>query len=345
MRNPPSSGSRLRPGRHFASRIASSTTPGTSRTHPRPDHPVLEEIKRRLGLLKEGSELRGLSTKLGLVVEGGGMRGVVSGGALIAMERLGLTSVFDEVYGESAGAINASYFLAGKAAYGGRIYLEDLTSLRFINPLRRGKILDMDFLIDEVMTSIKSLPIEGVMQSRSRLFVSITNAADGTGKVVDVKTESPPLLALLKATAAIVPLYNSSVMLEGVPYVDGGITDPIPVSNAIHSGCTHILVLITRPMGFVARPFKGVKRFVLERWLREWDPRFVHAFFNVRARRYNEARAIAFGQVAAPNGIEIAVIAPIDTDPLVTRLTISRRRLEGAMQASTASTLALFGEV
>jgi len=194
------------------------------------------------------------------------------------------------------------------------------------------------------MTSIKSLPIEGVMQSRSRLFVSITNAADGTGRVVDVKTESPPLLALLKATAAIVPLYNSSVLLEGVPYVDGSITDPIPVSHAIHSGCTHILVLLTRPMGFVARPFQGVARLVLERWLRGWDPRFVHAFFNVRSRRYNEARAIAFGQVAAPNGIEIAVIAPTDTEPLVTRLTISRRRLEGAMQASTASTLALFGE-
>jgi len=32
------------------------------------------------------------------------MLGVVSGGALIAMERVGLTSVFDEVYGESAGA-------------------------------------------------------------------------------------------------------------------------------------------------------------------------------------------------------------------------------------------------
>jgi hypothetical protein len=175
-----------------SSRIASSTTPSTSRTHPGPDHPVVREIERRLGLLKEGSELRGLNTKLGLVVEGGGMRGVVSGGALIAMERVGLTSVFDEVYGESAGAINASYFLAGEAAFGARIYLEDLTSFRFINPLRRGKILDVDFLIDEVMTSIKSLPVERVMQSRSRLFVSITNAADGTGRVVDVKKESPP---------------------------------------------------------------------------------------------------------------------------------------------------------
>jgi predicted patatin/cPLA2 family phospholipase len=182
------------------------------------------------------------------------------------------------------------------------------------------------------------------MQSRSRLFVSITNAADGTGRVVDVKKESPPLLALLKATAAIVPLYNSSVLLEGVPYVDGGITDPIPVTNAINSGCTHILVVLTRPRGFVARPFQGVKRYVLEHWLRGWDPRFVNAFFNVRSQRYNEARAMSFGQVAAPNGIEIAVIAPTGSEPRVTRLTVSRRRLEGAMQASTASTMAIFSE-
>src|SRR5215470_1248729 len=327
-----------------SSMSASSSAPNTSRTRPGPDHPVLKEIEQRLGLLKEGRELCGLNTKLGLVVEGGGMRGVVSGGALIAMEHVGLTSVFDEVYGESAGAINACYFLAGKAAFGARIYLEDLTSLRFINPLRRRKILDVDFLIEEVMTSIKPLPVERVMQSRSRLFVSITNAVDGTGRVVDVKKESPPLLALLKATAAIVPLYNSSVLLEGVPYVDGGITDPIPVGHAIHSGCTHILVLLTRPRDFVARPFQGVERFVLKRWLRGWDPRFVHAFFNVRSQRYNEARAMAFGQVAAPNGIEIAVIAPTGREPRVTRVTISRKRLEGAMQASTASTMALFGE-
>src|SRR5215472_10719041 len=84
--------------------IPSPNTSSTYRTHPGPDNPVVKEIERRLGLLKEGHELSGLTTKLGLVVEGGGMRGVVSGGALIAMERVGLTSVFDEVYGESAGA-------------------------------------------------------------------------------------------------------------------------------------------------------------------------------------------------------------------------------------------------
>ena len=118
----------------------------------------MKEIERRLGLLKEGRELSGPNTKLGLVVEGGGMRGVVSGGALIAIERVGLTSVFDEVYGESARAINACYFLAGKAAFGGWIYLEDLTSFRFINPLRRGRTLDVDALIDEVMERRRHKP-------------------------------------------------------------------------------------------------------------------------------------------------------------------------------------------
>jgi len=303
----------------------------------------MQELGRRLALLKEGTDLGGLDTKLGLVVEGGGMRGVISGGALIALERLGLTSAFDEVYGESSGAINACYFLAGAAALGGRIYLEDLTSLRFINPLRRGKILDMDFLVDEVMTRITPLPVERVMQSRSRLFVSITNARDGTGRVVDVKKETPPLFTLLKATAAIIPLYNQSVFLEGVPYADGGITDPIPVTKAINGGCTHILVVLTRPTDFLAKPFRGIERVILERWLRRWDPRFVHAFFNVRYRRYNEARALAFGHVALPPGVAIAVIAPSGAVRPVRRTTISRRRLQGAMDASIASTLALFG--
>ena len=98
------------------SATASALAHGASRTHPRPDHPVMQELGWRRALLNEGADLSGLDTKLGLVVEGGGMRGVISGGALIALERLGLTSAFDEVYGESAGAINACYFLAGEAA-------------------------------------------------------------------------------------------------------------------------------------------------------------------------------------------------------------------------------------
>jgi len=312
-------------------------------TTPTADHPVIREIARRAARVRAGKDLSGLDTKLGLVVEGGGMRGVLSGGALIAMEQLGLTAIFDDVYGESAGAINACYFLAGQAAFGARIYVEDLTSLRFINPARVRKILDMDFLVDEVMTHVKPLPVERVMGSRSRLFVSVTNVSDGTGRVFDVKKENPPLLTLLKATAAIIPLHNKAVLLEGIGYADGGITDPIPVPSAISAGCTHILVLATRGADFVYRPSRGLERVVLERWLRGRDPRFVDAFFNVRYRRYNEAHALAFGRAPAPKGVEIAVIAPTTTTPAVSRTTISRRRLQAAMTHSIAATRLALG--
>jgi predicted patatin/cPLA2 family phospholipase len=308
----------------------------------RPGHPVILEILRRAARGRWGGDVWTSDTKLGLVVEGGGMRGVMSGGSLIAMERLGLTSVFDEVYAESAGAINACYFLGGEAAFGGRIYLEDLTSIRFINPMRRGKLLDVDFLVDHVMSRVKPLPLERVLQARSRLFVSLTNVNDGTRRVVDVKKESVPLLTLLKATAAIIPLYNRSVVLDGVPYADGGIADPIPVQNAINNGCTHILVLLTRPPDFVARPYRGLQRLVLGIMLRHWDRRFVDAFFSVRYRRYNEARKVAFGEVAPPPGVELAVICPAGTTPMVTRTTISHRRLKATMDDSIVRTTALF---
>ena len=66
--------------------------------------------------LKEGREVSD-GRKVGLIVEGGAMRGVISCAALMALEDLRLTDVFDEVYGASAGAVNAAYFLARQSAW------------------------------------------------------------------------------------------------------------------------------------------------------------------------------------------------------------------------------------
>jgi predicted patatin/cPLA2 family phospholipase len=270
------------------------------------------------------------------------MRGVLSCGALIALEHLDLSAVFDEVYGESAGAINACYFLAAQVAFGGRIYLEDLPSPRFINPLRIHKILDIDFLIDHVMTYVKPLQVDKVLQARARLFISLTNAYNGTARVVDVKYESIPLLKLLKASASIVPLYNQAVILDEVPYADGGIADPLPVKHAIWRRCTHILVLLTRPCGYTAQPYHGLERFLLQHALRRWNAPFVAAFLEGRYRRYNEARSIALGDTPMGNDVQLAVICPTASTPKVSRITIERHRLRAAMDDSMRHTLQLF---
>ena len=118
--------------------------------------PVLDLIARR----RAGGAVREDRARLGLVIEGGGMRGVVGGGMVATLEVLGLRTVFDHVVGASAGACAGAYFLAGQAALGTRIFYEDINNRTFIDLARalRGRpVMNLDFLIDEVMAHAKRL--------------------------------------------------------------------------------------------------------------------------------------------------------------------------------------------
>src|SRR5215510_3474190 len=85
---------------------------------------------------------------IGLVVEGGGMRGVISCAALMGLEELAMTHAFDEVYGASAGAVNAAYFLSGQAALATTIYYQKINNTRFIRRLWHRMIVEIDGLFD-----------------------------------------------------------------------------------------------------------------------------------------------------------------------------------------------------
>jgi predicted acylesterase/phospholipase RssA len=99
-------------------------------------HPVLNLIAERLAARSRPGR-RDDGFKLGLAVEGGGMRGIVTGAMLTALLSAGAgPPVFDAVYGASAGAINACYFLSGQPE-GLDIYTRHLAaSDRFLS-LRR----------------------------------------------------------------------------------------------------------------------------------------------------------------------------------------------------------------
>jgi len=70
------------------------------------------------------------------------MRGAVSGGALQALHDLGFKSCFDSIYGSSAGAINATYFLADQRE-GVDVYSQDITNTQFIDLKRLLKKKDV----------------------------------------------------------------------------------------------------------------------------------------------------------------------------------------------------------
>lgn len=273
------------------------------------------------------------------------MMGIYSGGVLVALEELGCCGIFDTVYGESGGAINASYFLAGQGQLGITIYTEEMASLRFANPFRFGRMLNLDYAIDVVLKTIKPLDIGKVLASPSNLRIAVTDAVTGIGRIIDVKHDEVPLLPLLKATAAIVPLYNHAVDLGGHAYVDGGIACPVPVQAAIDDGCTHILVLLTQPEDHFATPFNSFERFYLSLLMGKWPPALLKSLHDRRESRYNLARDTALGKRKIQDSVSIAVISPPRDAPPLGKATIMKRRLLAAKEAAMMQARNVFREI
>jgi predicted patatin/cPLA2 family phospholipase len=279
--------------------------------------------------------------KLGLVIEGGAMRAVYSAGGAVALAHLGFTDLFDEVYATSAGVMNASYFLANQPELGISVYFDNCTTRHFMNPLRIWKLIDIDYLFDQVIARDKRLDVDKILSSRTKLFVAVIDKRTGAGRVIDTKATRTPLLSVLKAATAIPVLYNRTVDIDGQPFLDGGLAIPFPIEQALANGCTDVLVLLTRPANHYTDAPGWASR-------RMFNLIFAHGntglnqAYSLCHERSRTARDLAFGRVATPPGVNIATICT-DEPETIQRTTTNRALLRSAAINYGRKTLRVFG--
>jgi predicted patatin/cPLA2 family phospholipase len=234
----------------------------------------------------------GDGASIALAVEGGGMRGVVSAGMVTALEALGYTNAFDAVYGSSAGAVNAAYFLAGQAGTGTTIYFEDINGPQFIS-LRRAvtprPILDLAFLLDDVVVRRKRLAIDRVLASASPLSVLATDVESRTSAVFRAFADGASLLGALRAGATMPIVAGGPREYGGRRYLDASLSEPIPVPTAERDGHTHVLTLLTRSGPMRPRASAFDRYFVGPR-LRRISPELADRYLT-RAAPYAELMA------------------------------------------------------
>ena len=130
---------------------------------------------------------------------------VCSAGGAAALAHMGFVDVFDEVYATSAGAMNASYFLAHQPDSGIRVYFEHCTTRAFFNPLRFWKVIDVDYLFERVVTTEKPLNVSRVLSGRPRLFVAVstgTNERSHAAQVPGVKPSTAVFLACVQTAGS-----------------------------------------------------------------------------------------------------------------------------------------------
>ncbi|HXV94881.1 MAG TPA: patatin family protein [Pseudonocardia sp.] len=216
--------------------------------------PVLpgdDEVLRALLRRRETGSRPGARTdghRIALVVSGGGMRGAYAGGMVHALDDAGLGDAFDVVYGSSAGAYIGAALLLGNGEGAARIFFEDMACREFIDPRRFGTrrpVVSLDHLIGHILTVPKPLPWAELAASPVPLRVIVTAADDLTPHVLDPATPQEWRHAL-RATAAIPLLAGPPVELYGRRWIDGSVSEPLPVLQALRDGATHVLALLTR---------------------------------------------------------------------------------------------------
>jgi predicted patatin/cPLA2 family phospholipase len=188
--------------------------------------------------------------KISLVLFGGVMVSVRGAGALIALEELGLSGAFDEIYTMSSGFINASYFLAGQMPLGASAYYQELAGKKFLNLLRFWNIADIDYLI-EVIKIKKALDVQAVLSSKTRLRTWVCNNSQNSRlEFLEVHNFSrEDYFGLLRASSSLKYIAGGEVKLGGDLYRD--ILKDIALeqfySQILATDATDILVLYNYP--------------------------------------------------------------------------------------------------
>ena len=89
-----------------------------------------------------------------------------------------------------------------------------------------------------------------------------------------------PLMA-----SCCIPVIDQPTFIDGVPYYDGGLADPVPVDKALAMGCDRVAVILTKPVTLERNNKRDEK---LAGLLRHKYPKAAEGLA-LRAERYNAA--------------------------------------------------------
>lgn len=186
----------------------------------------------------------------GLVLEGGGMRGVFTSGVLDAFMKNGV--YFHYVVAVSAGACNGLSYMSRQIRRARISNIDYLAQYKYIglrHLVTQGCIFDQKLLYDDFPNTLLPFDYDAYFNNPDEFEMVTTNCLTGRPCYLNEKHNRQRLLDIVKASSSL-PYVCKIVTVDGVPMLDGGIVDSIPVMRAIergHSGCVAVL---TRNRGY-----------------------------------------------------------------------------------------------
>ncbi len=197
----------------------------------------------------------------GLILEGGGMRGFYTAGVLdFFIEN---NYYFKDVLAVSAGSTHACSYLSGQKGRAFRInvdYVEDKRYGGMANWVKTGEFFNKEMHLNIIPNELDLYDYEAFKRCESNFYAVATNCITGKAeylKINDMKTDIDAVWA-----SCSLPLMARGQEFKGSFYMDGGVSDPIPVRKSVEMGNKKNVVVLTRQAGYKKEPdkmFKAIK--------------------------------------------------------------------------------------
>ena len=185
--------------------------------------------------------------KVGLVLEGGGMRALFTAGVLDALLDVKELDI-DGIVGVSAGALFGANYVSGqkeRAIRYNKKYARDKRYMGLHSWITTGNAVNKDFAFYELPFKLDVFDQEKFKESKIEFHVVMTNVENGQAEYVLIEDVFEQM-EYLRATSAL-PFASKIIEINGKKYLDGGISDSIPIDYCQSLGYDKIILVLTRP--------------------------------------------------------------------------------------------------
>lgn len=219
------------------------------------------------------------------VLEGGALRGLYTSGVLDYLYEQKVNT--DCIIGVSAGALfGVNYFSnqPGRVLRYNLKYCNDKRYMSVRSLLLTGNIVNKNFAYYKVSIKLDPFDEKNFISTNKDFYAVLTNVETGLPEYVKI-TKPIEQMEQLRATSAM-PFVTRIVNINGKKYLDGAVSDSIPVLKALEMNYDKVVVVLTQPLEYRKKELTDKE---LKKAMKKYEkyPYFVRALFE-RPRIYNE---------------------------------------------------------
>lgn len=199
--------------------------------------------------------------KYGLILEGGASRTIYTCGILDAF--LDKDIHIDYIVGASAGVSYGVSYMSRQKERNLRITAEYMPDKRYMGARhllnrKNHSYYNLDFVFFDIPEKLIPFDYDEYAKNGGNCIGAVTNIDTGKPEYLKVSATDREF-TVLRASCAL-PILFQPIEIDGKFYMDGGISDSIPFRYALEEGgCDKVVVVLTRPRGYVKTPEKTAK--------------------------------------------------------------------------------------